>query len=55
MHLVYPPRFLRNYCYQFYLGIIVVSTVIEVNGYVIFWGVDKVLYGLCENCELVFM
>jgi len=37
--------------FQFFLGIAVVQREIEDNGYVKFWGVNKVQYGLCENDE----
>ena len=46
-----PPKILRNHCFQFLLGIIVVPREIEDNGYAKFWGVNKVHYGLCENSE----
>ena len=38
--------------FQFFLGILVVQREIEDNGYVNFWRVNKVHYGLCENHEL---
>ena len=43
---------LRNHCFQFLLGITVVPREIENNGYIKFWGLNRVNYGLCEivNC-----
>ena len=41
MHLVF----------QFLLGFTVAPRQIEDNGYAKFWGVNKVLYGPCENGE----
>ena len=43
---------LHNHCFQFLLGITVIPSKIEDNGYVKFWGVNKVHYGLCDNGEL---
>ena len=59
MYLVYttpPPQILHNHCFQFLLGITVVSTDIEDYGYAIFFfegggGVNKVHCGVCENGE----
>ena len=49
-----PPkkRKLHNHCFQFLLGITVIPSEIEDNGYVKFWGVNKVHHGLCDNGEL---
>ena len=55
MHLVYPrppPEKFHNRCFQFPLGITVVSREIQDNGYAIFFffgggGLKKVHYGLC--------
>ena len=43
---------LLNHCFQFLVGITVVPREIENNGYVKFWGLNRVNYGLCEivNC-----
>ena len=46
-----PPKILHSHCFQFLQGITVVPREIEDNGYVKFWGVNKVHYGLCENGE----
>ena len=43
---------LGNHCFQFLLGITVIPRDIKDNGYVKFWGVNKVHYGLCDNVEL---
>ena len=43
---------LHYHCFQFLLGITVIPSKIEDNGYVKFWGVNKVHYGLCDNGEL---
>ena len=46
---------LHNHCFQFLLGITVIPSKIEDNGYVKFGGsggVNKVHYGLCDNGEL---
>ena len=54
MHLVYPPKFCINCCFQFLLGITVAPGEIEDNGYAKFWGANNVHYadyGLCENGE----
>ena len=42
----------RNHCFQFLLGITAIPREIQDNGYVKFWGVNKVHYGLCEYGEL---
>ena len=47
-----PKKKLHNHCFQFLLGITVIPREIEANGYVKFWGVNKVHYGLCDNGEL---
>ena len=47
-----PKKKLRNDCFQFLLGITVIPREIEDNGYVEFWGVNKVPYGLFDNGEL---
>ena len=49
-----PTKILHNYCFQFLLGITVVPREIQDNGYVKFWGVNTVRYGLCENSEFCF-
>ena len=50
MYLVYPhPQILQNHCFQFLLGITVIPRETEDDAK--FWGVKKVLYGLCENNE----
>ena len=43
---------LLNHCFQFLVDITVVPREIEDNGYVKFWGLNGVNYGLCEivNC-----
>ena len=46
-----PPQILHNHCFQFLLGIAVLPREIEDDGYAKFWGVNKVHFGLCENCE----
>ena len=56
MHLVYPPpppsrQILLNHCFQFLLGITVVPRAFKDYGCARFWGVNKVLCGLCENGE----
>ena len=51
MHLVYPPKFWYNHCFQFLLGITVVPRKIEDNDYAKFWEVNKVHFGLCEIGE----
>ena len=38
MHLVYPPRILHKNCFQFLLGITVVSREIKNNSYAFFLG-----------------
>ena len=57
MHLVHPhaplkKKNLLNHCFQFLVGITVVPREIENNGYVKFWGLNRMNYGLCEivNC-----
>ena len=44
-------KILHIYCFQFLLGITVLPSEIEDNGYAEFWGVNKVDYGRCENGE----
>lgn len=41
----------HNQSFQFLLGIAVILTESENNSYAKFWGVNKVLFGLCENGE----
>ena len=52
LHLVYPHNILHNHGFEFLLGITVVPRDIENNGYIKFWGLNRVNYGLCEivNC-----
>ena len=52
-YLVFPLRILHNHCFQILQGIFntVVPREIKNNGDAKFWGVNKVLYGLCENGE----
>ena len=47
-----PKKKWRNHCFQFLLGITAIPREIQDNGYVKFWGVNKVHYGLCEYGEL---
>ena len=49
------PKILHNHCFQFLLGITVVSRPKRnrrsYNDYAKLWGVNKVHYDLCENGE----
>ena len=50
MHLFYPPKFSITIVLKFSWDDRNNQT--ENNGYVEFWGVNKVHYGLCESSEL---
>ena len=47
-----PKKKWHNHCFQFLQGITVIPREIKDDGYIKFWGVNKVHYGLCENGEL---
>ena len=49
MHLCLSAKILHNHCFQVLLGITVVPREIKDNGSAKFWGINKVLYSLCEN------
>ena len=57
MHLVHLPPTQPQppppppHCFQFLLGITVISRDIEDNAYANVWGINKVHYRLCENDE----
>ena len=54
MHLVKPPEFYITIVSNFSWVLQSSLREIQDNGYVKFWGVNKVRYGLCENGEFCF-